>query len=482
MPDYDVIVIGSGIGGLISAGILVSRGLKILLVEKNVTPGGYLTSFKRGDFIFDSSVDCFSGVENGGLINNVLKLLGVDSQVHFVRVDPIRMSIFPDTKVIVDSDVNAYKKRLMSLFPSEGVALAGFSKFLEDVYTEIQTAINMLLSKGEFNKVGALMARLGNISYLQLLNEFFTDSRLKSILSDRCTFIGLSPSKASALTMTIMMLSYFKFGAYRPVGGSQKLADTLVEGISNKGGKIIFGNGAQKILLRNGKCCGIRCENSDEYTSKNIISNVDFVHTFNNLLGGKYGYFAKYMLKNVGVSTSFFILYAGIKGDIERHSSIGYFPSYSMESYFQPARIYQEDATIGITIASIEDRTRAPAGSHTVVLHEMVQVYDETLDKAQCIDTTIKKAERILPGLKEKIVVLDAATPNTLQQHTGNLYGSAFGWKQVPGFRNVRNHGIENFFVAGHWGDMGGGILAAAYSGAKAAVAILTKEGIPVGF
>lgn len=481
MPDYDVIVIGSGIGGLISAGILVSRGLKILLVEKNVNPGGYLSSFKRGAFIFDSAVDCFSGVENGGLISNVLKLLGVDSQVHFVRVDPIRVSIFPDATIIVDSDVNVYKKRLMSLFPSEGAALAGFFKLIEDVYAETQTATTMLLGKGEFNKVGDLMARLGNISYLQLLDEFFTDSRLISILSDRCTFVGLPPSQASALTMTIMVLSYFKFGAYRPVGGSQRLADAIVDGIRNKGGKIIFGNGAQKILLKNGKCCGIRCENGDEYTSKNIISNMDFVHTFNNLLGGKYAYFAEYLLKNVGVSTSFFILYAGIKGDIGRHSSIGYFPSYKMESYFQPDRIYQEDATIGVTIASIEDKTRAPGGSHTVVLHEMVPVYDEALDKAHCTKTILKKAERILPDLTNNIVVIDTATPETLLKHTCNYHGSAFGWKQTPGFRSIKEHGIKNLYLAGHWGDMGGGVLAAAYSGAKAAGEILAKEGIQIG-
>ncbi|NUO07195.1 MAG: NAD(P)/FAD-dependent oxidoreductase [Candidatus Brocadia sp.] len=480
MQDYDVIVIGSGIGGLISAGILVSRGLKILLIEKNVNPGGYLVSFQRGDFVFDAAVDCFSGVENGGLINNVLKLLGVDSQVHFVRVDPVRVSIFPDMKVAVDSNMDAYKKRLMSYFPLEGAALVTFFKLLEDMYIELQTAINMLLSIGEFNKAGALMMRLGNMSYLQLLNDFFTDAKLKSILSDRCTFVGLSPSKASALTMAIMMLSYFKFGAYRPVGGSQKLADALVEGIRNKGGRIIFGSTVQKILLKYGKCVGIRCENGDEYTSKNIISNVDFVYTFNNLIGGEYEYFAKDMLNNVGVSTSYFILYAGIKGDIEQHSSIGSFPSYRMETYFRPDRIYQEDATIGITIASIEDKTRAPAGSHTVVLHEMVQVYDETLDKAHCTKMILKKAERILPHLTNNIVVMDAATPETLLKFTGNYHGSAFGWKQIPGFRGIKGPEIKNLYIAGHWGGMGGGVLAAAYSGARAAGEILTKEGIQI--
>ena len=52
----------------------------------------------------------------------------------------------------------------------------------------------------------------------------------------------------------------------------------------------------------------------------------------------------------------------------------------------------------------------------------------------------------------------------------------------IPGFKGVKGYGINNFYIAGHWGDMGGGVLAAAYSGAKAAAAILTKEGITVDF
>lgn len=72
--EFDAIVIGSGIAGLISAGILSAYGLKVLVVEKHTAPGGYLTSFKRDGFIFDSAVDCISGVAEGGLICRVLRL------------------------------------------------------------------------------------------------------------------------------------------------------------------------------------------------------------------------------------------------------------------------------------------------------------------------------------------------------------------------------------------------------------------------
>ncbi|OQZ02465.1 MAG: hypothetical protein B6D35_01025 [Candidatus Brocadia sp. UTAMX2] len=485
MPDYDVVVIGSGIGGLISAGILVSRGLKILLVEKNVNPGGYLSSFKRGDFIFDSAVDCFSGVENGGLISNVLKLLGIDSQVHFVRVDPIRVSMFPNLKVSVDSDINTYMDKLMAIFPSEAAAIRGFFKRASMVYDELQIAINKLVS-GEFelNIINPNILKLMYSSYEELLVEYITDYRLKAVLSDRCTFVGLPPSKASAFSMIALMMSYFKFGAYRPVGGFQKLANVFIDGIRKNGGKAIFGTEVKQIILdKENYCTGVKCDNDDEYTTRYIISNADFNHTFRSIMGGKYSSFARDMTENIGSSTSFFIVYAGIRGDAGKHSSIGYYPSYDMEGFFSPDKAFKEDTTIGITIASIEDKSRVPEGCNTIVLHEMADGSRwDCIDKSRCTGAVLKKAENIIPGITDRIVVLDSATPQTLQRYTGNYHGAAFGWRQAPVFKGIKRCGINNLYIAGHWGNMGGGVLAAAYAGVEAAGEILAKEGIHIAF
>lgn len=485
MKDFDVIIIGSGIGGLISAGILTSRGLRTLLIEKQQTPGGYLASFKRNGFTFDAALDCISGVTSGGLIFKVLKLLNSEKDVNFVQVNPIRVSIFPDFEITVDRDVKRYTERLMMLFPSESRAIKNLFEFFTNVYNETQSLVNIAeSSKFEISKMIPLILKLRKISYLEMLNEYVTDYKLKSILSDRCPFIGLPPSKVSALSMINMIMSYFNLGAYRSLGGFQKLADTFINGIKRKGGKVIFGNGARKILLNenNNICCGIQCDNGNEYTSAFVISNVDFVYTFNNLLAERYNVIAENMIKNIGASTSFFMVYAGAKGNIENNSSIGLFPSYNMEDICIPDRTFKEDYMIGITIPSIEDKARAPYGCHTVVLHKMMDMFDGKLDKVKCAEMIIKKAEYVMAGLKDKITILDSASPQTLRKYSGNFNGSSFGWRQIPGFKGVKGYGINNFYIAGHWGDMGGGVLAAAYSGAKAAAAILTKEGITVDF
>jgi len=479
MKDFDVIVIGSGIGGLIGAGILASQGLSLLLVEKNKSPGGYLSSFKRGAFVFDSAVDCISGVGTDGLIASVLKSLGVDNEIDFVRVNPIRVSIFPDREVAVDSDVNAYIDRLITMFPSEASGIRGFFALADRAYGTISLISKppMYRSAGP-DRISPDLVRLWDITYEELLNEFLKDYRLKAILSDRCPFIGLSPSKVAALPMIMLIMSYFRLGAYRPAGGSQRLSDVLVEGIKKNRGRVIFGSCVKKILVDGRNCIGIVCDDGEEYTSRHIISNADFTHTFTNLLGDKYVSIAKEMLRNPGVSTSFFLVYAGVKGEFEGHSSTGYFPSYDIINFFKPEAVLKENGTLGITVASLEDRLRAPDGYHTVVFHEMVEADGQTFDKPACTDKVLKKAESIIPGIRGRIEVLDSATPQTLRRYTGNFHGSAFGWKQVPGFRNMKRHGINNLYIAGHWGETGGGVLAAAYSGARAAGEILMKEGI----
>ena len=149
-----------------------------------------------------------------------------------------------------------------------------------------------------------------------------------------------------------------------------------------------------------------------------------------------------------------------------------------MDGFFSPGKAFSEDSTVGITIATVEDRSRAPDGYHTVVLHEMVEAMGQGLDKQLYAEKVIHKARKVIPGLEKGIVMVDAASSRTLEGYTGNYKGAAFGWRWIPNFKGPHYHGIKNLFIAGHWGNMGSGVLSSAYSGAKAAGAILAREGI----
>jgi phytoene dehydrogenase-like protein len=117
----------------------------------------------------------------------------------------------------------------------------------------------------------------------------------------------------------------------------------------------------------------------------------------------------------------------------------------------------------------------APEGHHIFLIHELIPYgfsTDWKKEKEKLAEKTLRKAERIFPGLTKQLVHCEAATPMTLERYTRNRSGAAYGWEQVPLLPRIR-HGIRNLSMAGHWTETGGGVLAAAYSGVKAAARIL---------
>ncbi len=474
MADFDCIVIGAGIGGLISAGRLASKGFKTLLIEKNATPGGYLQSFRRKGVTFDSSIDCLSGLDANGPITLVLEALGVKDEIWPIKIDPIRRSIFPSMTIDVHSDIERYIEDLKILFPSESVGIDSFFSTLRGLYSEIKAWGEFITGLRPDELIPERLIGSNRLTYKDLLDVHVKDERLKAVLSDRCPFYGLPASRASAIAMAALVMSYFDSGAYRVKGGSQRLAEALVKGIRAKGSSVSMNTSATKILTEGGRAVGIETSDNERYTGRAVISAIDFHTTFNRLLSDE-----PYSMKALGqrlpdVSSSFFILYAAFKGDLGAlgtASSIGWYPSFDMEANFTKEAPFSERGSIGITIPSITDASMAPSGIHCLTAHEMCGISFSTdwkKDKKTLTEKVLKKVGAIIPGITRDAVHIEAATPATLERYTNNLSGAAYGWMQTPGLRPPKTF-LDGLYLAGHWEGTGGGVLASAYSGHKAA-------------
>ena len=85
MKNYDCIIIGGGIGGLVSGCYLTKYGFKVLLIEKNQELGGYCQSVRKDGFIFTSCIRGFVGCKEGGVFDIVLNELSLKRELRLVR-------------------------------------------------------------------------------------------------------------------------------------------------------------------------------------------------------------------------------------------------------------------------------------------------------------------------------------------------------------------------------------------------------------
>lgn len=113
-PHYDVVVIGTGIAGLVCGAFLAKSGKRVLLVEQHSIPGGYCTSFKRKGFTFDAAVHHIGGCGRWSVVGRCLKILGIE--MDFYPLDPMDHLIFPGFSIEIPADLDEYIARLQNRY------------------------------------------------------------------------------------------------------------------------------------------------------------------------------------------------------------------------------------------------------------------------------------------------------------------------------------------------------------------------------
>jgi phytoene dehydrogenase-like protein len=183
---YDAIIIGAGIAGLVCGCYLAKAGMKVLIVEQHYKPGGYCTSFNRKGFTFDAAAHSFGSYRKVGIMNRILKELNIDKKLKIKRYEPTDIFISPNYKISFWADIDRTILELHAAFPHE---VNGINKFY-----------HFLLNSKPFD-----FAALKNKTFNLLLDQYFIDENLKSILSFPVLGnAGLPPSLISAFMGAII--------------------------------------------------------------------------------------------------------------------------------------------------------------------------------------------------------------------------------------------------------------------------------------
>ncbi len=289
MPDYDVVVVGAGNGGLTAALTLARGGRRVLLLERHNIPGGCATSFVRGRFEFEVALHQLSGVgrpERPGPLRSLLAELGVLDKLEFVEIESLYRVVMPGTiDVTLPADRPEAVKLLQDWFPEQRDAVARFFDFLYAFclqYVQGRFMRDPELSKEKY----PLYFKYALKSTREILDQYFDDPLLKSVLSVYWSYMGVPPSRLPFGELAIMLCNYIEFKPYHLKGGSQALSNALLDAFLAAGGEARFNCAAERVLVEDGAVQGVITEQGDRVSCRYVVSNASTVQTYLELIGG----------------------------------------------------------------------------------------------------------------------------------------------------------------------------------------------------
>ncbi|HEX5758319.1 MAG TPA: NAD(P)/FAD-dependent oxidoreductase [Thermoanaerobaculia bacterium] len=479
---YDVVVVGSGIGGLIAANLLADGGLKVLLVEQHYMAGGYCSTFRRAGYTFDAATHFYPLLGNPEtLTGRLLARLGVTTR--WVKMDPVDVFHFPDgSRFAVPADFDAYLAALKAEFPHQAGALDDFFAAVREAY------FAGLLHYFR----GVPLARLGargataTWTVMGALDRFFADRKLKLLLTADAPHWGSPPDRTSFMFDSMLRLSYF-LGNYYPVGGSQSFADELVLRFEERGGHVLMNTEARRILIERGAAVGVelatlrgpRRENV-RVASDVVLSNADLLLTLERLVGAEHlppGQVEA--VRRLRPTWPCWLTHLGLRGvaagELERVQ--GYY-----WDGWDPRRMGRDALRFKLFAPTLYEPAMAPAGEQVLIVQKVLELdYDGVADwtehKRRVEGFIFAHLERVLPRIGPRIAVASSASARTSWRFTRNHQGSMLGWEMSPEqlgeARPAIAGPVRNLFLVGHWVRPGGGITPVIVSAEQAAQAIL---------
>ncbi len=493
---YEVIIIGGGMGGLTAGALLARRGLRVVLLEQGERTGGYVTSFKRGPFTFDATGAFLGGCEEGGEFHTILVQTGALQHLRFLGIDTAK-NIYPDFSLDLHlkGGFEAYVKGTRELFPEE-------QKGLEDYFALIRRI------GGEINRFEGLtwwqtilfpfffwhLIRYQGASLGTILDRYFQGDGIKRVLSTLPSH--LPPSRLSLLFTATLITKVLSQGVWYPRGGMGTIPQALEAAFVDAGGELRLKTEVERIEVEGGTVKGVIARGGDCFSGSRVVAAINIRRALMELLPEECrGRFFS-VVQGLEYSLSSFLVYLGVQMDVDRQALPCFTyvsPGDAQVEYEQLSRgEMPDDPAMIITIPTLLDPSLAPPGHHVVRLMTPASYGFRDgwgwknqsryrIIKEEMTQRLIHQVEtRYIPGLSDRIKVIEAATPLTLERYTANEGGATYGLAPTPrqfGMgRPANKTPLKGLYLAGHYTRPSHGIVGAALSGRFVADMISTEQ------
>jgi all-trans-retinol 13,14-reductase len=497
IPDnIHTIVIGSGIGGLSTAGFLAKSGKKVLVIEQHYIAGGCTHSFD------EHGVEHETGIHYIGNIKNRIKVLNLitDKPVEWCQLgheDPD--TYIYDEIVIGDKkyDFRAGKENFIEdmnrWFPEEKEAIRKYIKLIQIVAKKDLFFMMKIIKNKWVRKIAQKCLNYIDKKYnfyvtasaYSVIRTMTDNEELIAVLCGQFGDYGPTPKNASFFIHASIVNHYLE-GGYFPRGGTSVLAKQIIPTIEKSGGRVLVGKKVAKVIVErhNGvpHAVGVEMENGIKIYAENIVSGVGIRNTYNQEYGllKEAQWSDKYqdIIQKIKPSVCHIYLFVNLKGTPSelklRSSNIWVWTEqdydammykFNKDPFSAPMPFF-----MGFSCAKDDSwETRFPGKSNAIILtmgsYEMFEQWKDekcTSRNPQYKELKEKFAQRILeeglfrfyPHLRDKVESYDVGTPLSTQFYLNAARGESYGlesntYRYLKAFHLRPETNLKNFYLTG---------------------------------
>ncbi|HXO74792.1 MAG TPA: NAD(P)-binding protein, partial [Puia sp.] len=246
MQDYDVIIIGSGMGGLVCGNLLMKEGFKVCVLEKNRQIGGCLQTYVRDRVIFDSGVHYLGGLEKGQNLYQIFKYVDILDKIKLQKMeeDVFDKILFEgdDKEYVYAQGYDNFINKLLIDFPEEEEGLRAYCDKIKEVCSKFPL-YNLRSGGDEHEKADVL-----TIDTKGFIDSITTNPVLREVLAGNNPLYAGMPDKTPLYVHALIINSYIE-SSYKCIDGGSQLAKYLARNILNMGGAVIRNCEVKKIIV-----------------------------------------------------------------------------------------------------------------------------------------------------------------------------------------------------------------------------------------
>ena len=442
MEKFDVLIIGSGMGGLVCGAILSKEGYKVCVVEKNKQLGGCLQTYVRDRVIFDSGVHYLGGLEKGQNLYQIFKYVGLMDKIKLQKMDEDAFD-----KILIDNDDKEYVyaqgyenfiARLVADFPDEEAAIRQYCDKIKEVCSKFP--LYNLRSGGDYDEKAGVL-EIDTKGYIESITK---NKTLQAVLAGNNPLYAGQGDKTPFYVHALILNSYIE-SSYKCIDGGSQISKILAREIRDRDGVIYRNKEVTKIVEEGGVVTHVELADGSRLYAADFISNMHPVKTLEITQSDHIRQAYRKRLINLENSISSFTLNIVFKKNSFKYFKYNYYV-HNEGCVWTVGDYTEENWPLGYAVfLSASSKTEEYAESMTVLTymrydevkqweHTFNTVSDEEDRGADYDEFKKRKAEILLdsvekkfPGLRNHIKAYYTATPLSFRDYIGTDDGSLYG-------------------------------------------------------